>query len=66
MNIQTVWPLWSLPTCLRPHEANAVRVRIYSIARDALLSTAEDERRLAERTKRGLSVQARLRCAARS
>lgn len=56
--------LTPLPTCLRAHEANAARVQLYSIARDARLATAEDERQLAERVSCGLALQARLRTAA--
>lgn len=57
----TMLTLLPLPSCLRPHEANAVRVQLYAIARDARLATAEDERSLADRVRRGLAVQARQR-----
>jgi hypothetical protein len=57
----TLLTLLPLPTCLRPHEANAVRVELYAIARDARLESANDEQRLADRVRRGLQVQARLR-----
>lgn len=54
--------LTPLPTCLRAHEANAARVGLYAIARDARIESADDERSLAERVRRGLEVQARQRC----
>ncbi len=57
----TMLTLLPLPTCLRPHERNAVSAELYAIARDASLETAEDERALAARVRRGLEVQARLR-----
>lgn len=58
MNMLTLCPLH---TCLRPHQANAVRIELYAIARDARLESADDERSLAERVRRGLAVQARQR-----
>lgn len=57
----TMLTLLPLPTCLRAHEANAVRVELYAIARDARIESADDERSLAERVRRGLEVQARQR-----
>lgn len=55
--------LLSMPTSLRPHQANAVRIEWYSAIRAARLQSADDERSLADRVRRGLELQARLRSA---
>jgi len=59
--MNTLTPCWIVPSGLRPHAANHWRLTLYSIARDAQLASAEDERALAARVRRGLAVQARLR-----
>lgn len=57
----TMLTLLPVPSCLRQHEKNAVRAELYEIVRDARIETADDERSLADRVRRGLEVQARLR-----
>lgn len=57
----TMLTLLPVPSCLRPHEKNAVRAELYEIVRDARIESADDERSLADRVRRGLEVKARLR-----
>jgi hypothetical protein len=57
----TMLTLLPVPTCLRSHEKNAVRAELYEIVRDARIESADDERSLADRVRRGLEVKARLR-----
>lgn len=57
----TMLTLLPLPTCLRAHEKNAVRAELYGRVRDARMETAADEAALAERVRRGLAVQAKVR-----
>lgn len=57
----TMLTLFPVPSCLRAHEKNAVRAELYEIVRDAHIESADDERLLADRVRRGLEVKARLR-----